>query len=96
METKVQLKHPEGKKAIRVDKEKYDLLKRFLLKVLKANGELTHSEISQAIILDLKKNKIDFTGSVQWYLEWVKLDLEARKEIKRSKNKAGDKFTMTK
>ena len=83
MNKKIQLLHPDGKKAVSMDPEKYTVLKKALLNFLRANGESTHTEILEAITEDFKKNKTLFGGSVAWHLEWAKLDLEARKEIKR-------------
>ncbi len=83
METKLQLTHPQGKKAIKMDKSKYELLKKALLKYLKTNGDASHTEMWKSIEKDFKKNKIKFEGSLQWHLEWVKLDLEANKFITR-------------
>jgi polynucleotide 5'-kinase involved in rRNA processing len=83
METKIQLKHPAGKKAVSMDKGKYETLKKALLSLLRAKGETSHTEIIKTITRDFKNNKIKFEGSVEWHTEWVKLDLEARKEIKR-------------
>ena len=96
METKIQLKHPAGKKAVRMDKGKYDTLKKVLLNHLKAKGESSHSEIVRTITKDFKNTKTKFVGSVEWHLEWVKLDLEARKEIKRVGEKAPVKFALAK
>lgn len=81
MEEKLQLTHPAGKKAIRMQKVKYEPIMKAILQHLKNNGDSTHIEIWKAIVQDFKKNKIDFEGSIQWHMEWVKLDLEARKEI---------------
>lgn len=83
MNTKIQLKHPAGKKAINMDKEKYDLLKKAILNHLKKQDELTHGEILKAIEEDFKKNKTKFDGSIEWHMEWVKLDLEANGKIVR-------------
>ncbi len=83
METKIQLKHPAGKKAVSISKDKYELLKGETIKYLKSNPEGTFSDISKAISQDFKERKIKFSGSLNWYLEWVKLDLEARGIIKR-------------
>ena len=94
MEQKIQLKHPAGKKAVSMDKAKYVVLKKALMTHLKANGESTHAEILQAINKDFKKNKIKFEGSVEWNMEWVKLDLEARKEIKRVGDESPIKFAI--
>ena len=92
MATTIQLKHPAGKKAVSMDKEKYNTLKKVLLNRLNTKGESTHAEILQAIAEDFKKNKIKFAGSIDWHMEWVKLDLEARKEIKRISDKSPVKF----
>ncbi len=94
METKIQLKHPVGKKAVSMDKGKYDVLKKVLLNRLKTKGESTHKEILQTVTEDFKKNKIKFDGSIEWHMEWVKLDLEARKKIKRLGDKPPIKFTV--
>jgi hypothetical protein len=83
METKIQLTHPAGKKAVRIAESKYEILKKAILNCLRLNGELTHTEILQAITKEFIKRKIKFEGSVEWYMESVKLDLEAKKEIKR-------------
>jgi hypothetical protein len=83
MEPKIQLNHPAGKKAVSMDKHKYDVLKKSLLTILKTKGEMTHTEILRCVLEDFKKNKIKFEGSVEWNMEWVKLDLEAKKEIER-------------
>lgn len=84
MERKIQLKHPVGKKAINMDHEKYSIMEDTLLNCLKEKPELTHKEILNAITKHFKKNKIKFVGSVEWHMEWVKLDLEARKKIIRT------------
>ena len=94
MEKKIQLKHPAGKKAIRMDKLKYDPLKKAILSFLQANGESTHSEIVESVTKEFKKNKTKFEGSIEWHTEWVKLDLEARKEIKRTADKSSIKFSL--
>ena len=96
METKIQLIHPAGKKAVSIDRAKYDVLREYLLNLLKKKGELTHLEIFHELSEDFKKNKTKFDGSLDWYMEWVKLDLEARKEIKRIKDKAQVKFALFK
>lgn len=94
MESKVQLKHPAGKKAISMDIRKYNVLKKPLLNLLKTKGESTHEEMLQAITTDFQKNKTKFEGSIEWHMEWVKLDLEARKEIKRIPKTSPIKFVI--
>lgn len=82
MEDKIQLKHPAGKHAIRMDKSKYEVLRKAILKNLKKDS-LTHTELFNAVKTDFKDRKIKFEGSVEWYMESVKLDLEATKQIER-------------
>src|SRR4051794_13373883 len=96
MEQRIQLLHPAGKKAVRMDIEKYRVMKKALLNSLKQNKELTHTDILEAIIRDFKKNKIKFEGSVEWYMESVKLDLEANKIIERVYVKSRLKFRFIK
>lgn len=95
MEQKIQLTHPGGKKAIRMDKEKYTFIEKSILTCLKVKAEATHKEILKAITGDFKKDKIKFTGSIEWNMEWVKLDLEARKKIKRIADTKPIKFKLT-
>lgn len=96
MDKKIQLKHPSNKKAVSMNKLKYDPLKKAVLSFLKTHGESTHSEMLESITESFKKNKTVFEGSIEWHMEWVKLDLEARKEIKRTADKSPIKFSLVK
>ena len=82
MEDKIQLHHPAGKHAVRMDKTKYEVLKKAILKSLKKDN-LTHTELFKAVKGNFKEHKIKFEGSVEWYMESVKLDLEATRQIER-------------
>jgi len=94
MEQKIQLKHPAGKKAVSMDKSKYDNLKKAMLHCLKTKGEASHTEILKTVTEIFKKNKTKFEGSIEWHLEWVKLDLEAKREIKKHTDKTPIKYTI--
>ncbi len=96
MEQKIQLKHPEGKKAVSISKAKYDVLKKAFLNYLKKKGGSTHTEILHEVADDFKINNIKFEGSIQWHMEWVKLDLEANKIIERVKGTSPEKYVITK
>ena len=78
MEQKIQLKHPQGKKAVSISKDKYELLKTEIVNYLTKNLDGTFSDISKTISKNFSEKKINFDGSLNWYLEWVKLDLEAQ------------------
>lgn len=93
MSDKIQLLHPAGKHAVRMDKDKYDEISNAILLCLK-KGALTHKEMLEGINSDFKKNKIKFEGSVEWYMESVKLDLEAKKKVERIKENSKLKFRL--
>jgi len=83
VEEKILTLHPQGKAGRKISKEKYDMMKKTFLEVLREN-KLSHSELFAQIEKRLK-NK--FQGNIDWYAETVKLDLEARKIIERTADK---------
>ncbi len=80
---KKQLIHPEGKKAVTMDSTKYDLLRKTICDILEIKHELSHKELLLNVNEYFKLANIQFSGSVNWHFEWVKLDLEARNIIAR-------------
>lgn len=83
MTEKLLTKHPRGKTGKNIDRDKYQTLKEAILSALKGK-ELTHPELFDQLN---KKLRNKFSGSVSWYGETVKLDLEARKVIERTSSK---------
>ncbi len=79
MEEKILTLHPAGKKGVNISKAKYETMKKTILEVL-GRGKLTHAELNAAVE---KKLKGKFDGSVPWYMEGTKLDLDARGTIER-------------
>lgn len=80
----IQTLHPHvGKTNKRISLEKYEFIKENLLCIL-SNGEMTHTELMETLYARVKDN---FEGGVQWYGETVKLDLEARGLIERTRTK---------
>jgi len=94
MDQRVRLKHPQRKKAVSMSKGKYDLLKQVMVKYLHAQGKATFNEILSAIEKGFKKERTEFQGSLPWYVEWVKLDLEARKVIKRVASTSPQEYVL--
>ena len=94
MSEKIQLLHPAGKHAVKIDKDKYLVMSKAILYSLK-QGPLTHKEMVEKIYSYFKKNKIKFDGSVEWYMESVKLDLEAGKKIERARESSKLKFRLS-
>jgi DNA-binding Lrp family transcriptional regulator len=78
---RVLTKHPDlGKQGVRISKAKYDLIRRTILDLLRANGEITFTQLANAVNERLEGK---FDGSISWYVITVKLDLEARNVIER-------------
>jgi DNA-binding Lrp family transcriptional regulator len=78
---RVLTKHPDpGKQGVRISKAKYDLIRRMILDLLRANGEITFTQLANAVNERLAGK---FDGSISWYVITVKLDLEARNVIER-------------
>lgn len=68
------------KQGVQISKTKYDVVRSAILDTLKAHGPMTFTELSNLVEDKLHKN---FDGSVMWYFTTVKLDMEARGEIRR-------------
>lgn len=80
MKEKILAKNPHGRRGFTISKAKYDVVRESILKSLREKRRLNHTELTDAVVKDLKGT---FRGSISWYAEVVKLDLEARKEIER-------------
>ena len=76
----VSTKHPLGKRNKPVAKRDYETFETAILSALR-HEELTHTELLHELTKSLKGK---FSGNVGWHLMVVKLDLEARKMIKRT------------
>ncbi len=92
MDEKILTLHPQGKKGVRIDRSKYDTMKAAILKVLKGK-ELTHHELTHAVEDALRRK---FDGSIPWYMESTKLDIEARGVIERVPGKTHDVYRVKK
>jgi hypothetical protein len=80
---KILTQHPQGKTGRNISREAYELFKKAIVDTLR-NGELSHNELMTRLNQDLNSR---FDGNIGWYAETVKLDLEARNIIERSKEK---------
>ncbi len=94
MKEKIQLQHPAGKKAVKIDTDKYIVIKNAIVKSLKKKAELTHTELLGSVVDVLAKSKASFEGAVEWYMESVKLDLEATKIIERLSKRPPHKWKL--
>ena len=92
MDEKILTLHPQGKKGVHIDRIKYEAMKKTVLQLLGKKG-LTHDELTRAATRTLKGK---FDGSIPWYMEATKLDLEARKLIERVPGKTHDLYRVKK
>jgi len=73
--------HPEAEKqGVRINRNKYNLMREAILENLRLSGPTAFAQLGDLVEDQLQKN---FGGSVMWYYTTVKLDLEARGEIRR-------------
>ena len=80
-EEKILTKHPQGKNGVRISKNKYEIIKSTMIRCL-STKDLTHLESTNCVN---ERQRETFEGSINWYIETVKLDLEARNIIERVK-----------
>ena len=78
--TRILTRHPRGKNGVNIERGKYDLIRSSMLQGLKSKGALTFTEMAVLVENEVAGR---FEGSVLWYVEVIKLDLEARKIIER-------------
>ena len=78
--TKILTQHPQGKSGVNIGKEKYDLIRSQIAACLERDEELTLTQLTEAGGTAVEGR---FEGSINWYTEVVKLDLEARRAIER-------------
>ena len=83
MKDTIRTLHPEKKQGVKISREKYEIIRKAILCVLQAEKEITFMNLSRAVEKEVNGN---FEGSVTWYVTTVKLDLEARGQIKRVTN----------
>ena len=90
MEEKILTLHPQGKKGVNISKAKYETMRKTILELLRKT-RLTHDELAAAVN---KKLNGKFDGSIPWYMEGTKLDLEARGVIERVPGEKHDVYQV--
>lgn len=93
MKDTIRTLHPEKKQGVNINREKYEMIRKEILSALRGHKEMTFSNLSRAVEREVKGK---FDGSVTWYVTTVKLDLEARGEIRRVPNSRPQLLKLTK
>lgn len=83
MKDMIRTLHPQKKQGVNISREKYEIIRKAILCVLQTEKEITFMNLSRAVEKEVNGN---FEGSVTWYVTTVKLDLEARGQVKRVPN----------
>ena len=83
MKDLVKTLHPEKKQGVNISREKYEMIRKAIMSELRSKTEMTLMKLSRAVERQVRGK---FVGSVMWYVTTVKLDLEARGEVKRVQN----------
>ena len=71
------------KQGVRIDTAKYHTVHDAILQNLRQHGSMTFTQLGDLVEEELQAT---FSGSVMWYYTTVKLDMEARGEIRRVPN----------
>jgi len=83
MKETIRTLHPEKKQGVNISKEKYEIIRKAIFSALKQKKEMPFMKLARAVEKEMNGN---FDGSVTWYVTTVKLDMEARGEVKRVPN----------
>jgi hypothetical protein len=89
---KIMTLHPQGKKGVNISFDKYEQIKKFILKAIKDKKEISFEDLTDLAVSELTDK---FDGKVIWYVVTVKLDLEARKLIERIPKTSPHKLRLT-
>ena len=90
MDERILTLHPQGKRGVNISRAKYDAMRGAILEVL-GRRELTHDQLTDAVQGRLEGT---FDGSVPWYMECTKLDLEARGTIRRVQGEGSPMYRL--
>ncbi|MEL6591932.1 MAG: hypothetical protein AAFQ68_17695 [Bacteroidota bacterium] len=92
MEDRILCLHPEGKQGVNISREKYEQMRTAIVEILKEKESAGFTEMGDMLVSRLTDS---FDGSILWYYTTVKLDLEARGEIERFKQKGRQQVRLT-
>ena len=83
MSEKIQTLHPDpNKKGVNIDRKKFDLVRQGIFDVLGGSENMKPMVLFDGVAEHLKGQ---LEGSIKWYAVSVKLDMEARGEIKHDR-----------
>ena len=95
---KVECRTPTpGKQPTRIDRWKFDAVRRAILAVLPRRGEgIRFTELTALVKQKLSDDELAELGAPMWYVTVVKLELEVRGEIQRVKDSTPQRLLRAK
>ena len=91
----IKLQHTDPTKStIEMDKGKYDLLKKLLIKILIKKQARSFEELLDEVTQELSKTDSMIKGSIQWNLGWVSMDMEAKHELIKDENVEPPRYSL--
>ncbi|RYD56640.1 MAG: hypothetical protein EOP56_11355 [Sphingobacteriales bacterium] len=76
-EERIQLVHPEGKNAPSISRATFELIRAGIMDAMQGKNGMTYTDIENGVKDYIRKNGIDFEGSVGWFTISVKHHLES-------------------
>jgi len=91
MDEIVLTRHPLGKRGVKIQRAKYEVVRAAIIAALSVRDSLTLMELARAVEDQLHGF---FDGSVLWCVTVVKLDMEARRELFRLEKSKPQKIQL--
>lgn len=77
-------RHPAGKQGVRIERAKYDAMRRALIAVIPRRRDgVAFGDLAELVKPKLARSAFPPEASIRWYVVTVKQDLEARGEIEQ-------------
>jgi hypothetical protein len=95
---KVECRTPTpGKQPKRIDRWKFDAVRRAILAVLpRTGGGVLFTDVTDLVKAELTADELAGLGAPMWYVTTVKLELEVRGEIQRVKDSTPQRLLRAK
>ncbi|HTE25234.1 DUF6958 family protein [Flavitalea sp.] len=91
----IKLQHTDPTKStIEMDKSKYDLLKKLLIKILVKKQEINFEQLLAEVNQELSDTDTAIKGSIQWNLGWVSMDMEAKHELVKDETVEPPRYSL--
>ena len=91
---RIQLRHPDGKKAPTMEFRKYCLLKEALTCCLAEGRSAIFADLADDVSHYLARQKKTPEGRLEWSLFWVTLNMESTGELLKDRTRSPLRYTL--